>query len=133
MSSPSSNPPDSLKSELKEIPDLSQHLVEIEIEKDPEKGFGFNIVGGTDEPYVPGCTGIFISRINPEGPAAKDGRLRLGDRIAALNDISLASKTHSDAVDIFRQASGKVRLLIEQDAETLLLSYNEASDTYGNG
>uniref|UniRef100_A0AC34GB42 PDZ domain-containing protein n=1 Tax=Panagrolaimus sp. ES5 TaxID=591445 RepID=A0AC34GB42_9BILA len=124
MSAPMPNtPPDSSNPELKEIPDLSQHLVEIELEKDPEKGFGFNIVGGIDEPYVPGCSGIFISRINPEGPAAKDGRLRLGDRIAMLNDISLSFKTHSDAVDIFRQASGKVKLLIEQDAESVLLSH----------
>jgi hypothetical protein len=121
MSTPNPNP-DPSKPEIKELPDIALHLVEIEIQKDPVLGFGFNIIGGVDEPHIPGHPGIFISRINPEGPAAKDGRFRLGDRIAALNDISLTFKTHSEAVDIFRQASGKVKLLIEQDAETLLLS-----------
>jgi hypothetical protein len=121
MSTPNPNP-DPPKPEIKELPDIALHLVEIELQKDPVLGFGFNIIGGVDEPHIPGHPGIFISRINPEGPAAKDGRFRLGDRIAALNDISLTYKTHSEAVDIFRQASGKVKLLIEQDAETLLLS-----------
>jgi hypothetical protein len=120
MSTP--NNPDLVKAELKEIPDLSRHIFEVELLKDPEVGLGFNIIGGIDEPHIPGHTGIFISKIRPNGPAAKDGRLRPGDRIFSVNDISLTLKTHSEAVEIFKQTSGKVRLVVEQDAETLILS-----------
>lgn len=44
-------------------------------------GLGFNIKGGSDDPYIDGDSGIFISRIKEEGAAALDGRLKVGDRI----------------------------------------------------
>jgi hypothetical protein len=126
MSSSNNSDSNSLKSELKELPDLSRHIFEVELQKDPVLGLGFNIIGGIDEPHIPGHTGIFISKIRPDGPAAKDGRLRPGDRIFSVDDIQLTLKTHSEAVDIFRKATGKVRLVVEQDAETLILSQSSS-------
>uniref|UniRef100_A0A7E4VVL4 PDZ domain-containing protein n=1 Tax=Panagrellus redivivus TaxID=6233 RepID=A0A7E4VVL4_PANRE len=115
-------PPPGLDPDSLETVDNSRRIVEVNLTKDPLLGCGFNIVGGTDSPHIPGHSGIFISRLNSEGPAAKDGRLRCGDRILCVNDNVLTKKTHDEAVDIFKQVSGKVRLLIEQDAEAVLLS-----------
>ena len=52
-------------------------------------GFGFNITGGIDEPYIPGYDGCFITRIRPDGVAAKDGRLHVGDRVVSVSFISI--------------------------------------------
>ena len=45
------------------------------------RGLGFNIRGGKDSPYVPGDSSIFVTRINGEGAAARDGRLSVGDKL----------------------------------------------------
>lgn len=45
------------------------------------RGLGFNIRGGKDSPYVPGDSSIFVTRINGEGTAARDGRLGVGDKL----------------------------------------------------
>jgi hypothetical protein len=44
-------------------------------------GLGFNIVGGTKTPHIPGHNGIFVSKIRPDSPASVDGRLKVGDRV----------------------------------------------------
>ncbi|KAE9556741.1 hypothetical protein FO519_000147 [Halicephalobus sp. NKZ332] len=62
--------------------DTSKKIVEIELHKD-DNGLGFNITGGIDEPYIPGYNDFFITRIRPDGAAAKDGRLHVGDRVVA--------------------------------------------------
>ena len=45
------------------------------------RGLGFNIRGGKDSPYIPGDPSIFVTRINGDGAAAKDGRLGVGDKL----------------------------------------------------
>ena len=44
-------------------------------------GLGFKIRGGTDMPYVPGHSGIFITHMDETGAASLDGRLKVGDRV----------------------------------------------------
>lgn len=56
--------------------------------------------------------GIFISKINPSGAAARDGRLRPGMRIIEVNDVSLLGATHQDAVHALRNAGNRIKLLI---------------------
>ena len=45
------------------------------------RGLGFNIRGGKDSPYVPGDPSIYVTRINGDGAAARDGRLTVGDKL----------------------------------------------------
>ena len=52
------------------------------------RGLGFNIRGGKDSPYVPGDPSIFVTRINGEGAAARDGRLSVGDKILEVTALS---------------------------------------------
>ena len=42
-----------------------------------------------EDDYEEGNTDIFIDDIHPEGLAAKDGRLRLGDQIIQVNLIAI--------------------------------------------
>ena len=51
------------------------------------RGLGFNIRGGKDSPYVPGDPSIFVTRINGEGAAARDGRLTVGDKLLEVTSL----------------------------------------------
>ena len=57
-----------------------------------------------------GLTDIFIDDIHPEGLAAQDGRLRLGDQIIQINGIDV--KTKSQAQEIFMSSTGDISFLV---------------------
>ena len=48
-------------------------------------GLGFNIRGGSDDPHLPDCPGIFITSIRPGGVADRDRRLKRGDRLLEVH------------------------------------------------
>ena len=56
--------------------------------------------------------GIFISKINPNGAAARDGRLKPGLRIIEVNDFSLLGASHQEAVHSLRNAGNRIVLLV---------------------
>ena len=56
------------------------------------RGLGFNIRGGKDSPYIPGDSSIYVTRINGDGVAARDGRLSVGDKILEVIYFSLKYK-----------------------------------------
>ncbi len=57
-----------------------------------------------------GLTDIFIDDIHPDGLAAQDGRLRLGDQIIQINGIDV--KTKAQAQDIFQSSHGNISFLV---------------------
>jgi len=75
-----------------------------------------------------GNTEIFIDDIHPEGLAARDGRLRLGDQIIQINRVAV--KTKQKAQEMFIAITGDVSLLVvrpptrgdcyEEDLDNLL-------------
>ena len=75
-----------------------------------------NIKGGSGgqpgNPFDRDDEGIFISRINPNGAAARDGRLKPGLRIIEVNDNSLLGATHQDAVNVLRNPGNRIILLV---------------------
>ncbi|NXX42843.1 SYJ2B protein, partial [Tricholaema leucomelas] len=81
-------------------------------------GLGFNIVGGTDQQYVPSDSSIYVSWIKKDGAAYRDGRLREGDKILAVNGKELKDLRHKDAVELFRNAGRDVSLRIQRRLQT---------------
>ncbi|XP_053096476.1 disks large homolog 4 isoform X1 [Pangasianodon hypophthalmus] len=75
-------------------------------------GLGFSIAGGTDNPHVGDDPSIFITKIIPGGAAAQDGRLRVNDSILFVNDADVREVTHSEAVEVLKEAGPIVRLYI---------------------
>ncbi|XP_055085388.1 syntaxin-binding protein 4 [Periophthalmus magnuspinnatus] len=83
---------------------------------DCRKGLGVKIIGGfreqTGEDF-----GIYVKRVVSGGLASVDGRLRSGDLILDVNNISLIGATNERAVEILRNASlsNNMTLLISRD------------------
>lgn len=61
-------------------------------------GLGFSIAGGKGSPaYREDSGAIFISRISPQGAAAKDGKMLVGDKV-----VSVSIHTTTTRVAFFR-------------------------------
>ncbi|CAF90986.1 unnamed protein product [Tetraodon nigroviridis] len=87
--------------------------------RDCRKGLGVKIIGGYREPSGEQF-GIYIKRVVSGGLAALDGRLKAGDLILDVNNISLVGVTNEKAVEILRMASlsNHMSLLIARDEES---------------
>lgn len=83
---------------------------------DCRKGLGVKIIGGyreqTGEDF-----GIYVKRVVSGGLASVDGRLRSGDLILDVNNVSLIGASNERAVEIMRMASlsNHMTLLISRD------------------
>ena len=76
-----------------------------------EKGLGFSIAGGIDNPHLPNDYLIYVTKVIPEGVAAIDDRLQINDVIELVNDISIINVTHAFAVETLKNAGHKVKLV----------------------
>ncbi|CAM9664546.1 unnamed protein product [Lampetra fluviatilis] len=83
------------------------------IEKNP--GLGFSIsggVGGQSGPFSPSNMGIFVTRVQPDGPAAF--LLRPGDRIVKANGYNFADVAHERAVALLKGLENPVELVVRR-------------------
>ncbi|KAK6188757.1 hypothetical protein SNE40_004870 [Patella caerulea] len=69
-------------------------------------GLGFSIVGGYGSPH--GDLPIYVKNVFTKGAAADDGQLQRGDQILTVNGQNLDGVTHEEAVNILKNAKGKV-------------------------
>ncbi|XP_059092120.1 membrane-associated guanylate kinase, WW and PDZ domain-containing protein 2-like isoform X6 [Tigriopus californicus] len=74
------------------------------------RGFGFSIRGGREFHSMP----LFVLRIAVDGPAAADGRLRVGDQIIEINGINTKNMTHGEAIELIKSGGAMVRLLVRR-------------------
>ncbi|XP_036938287.1 syntaxin-binding protein 4-like isoform X4 [Acanthopagrus latus] len=99
---------------------------------DCKKGLGVKIIGGYRE-FTGEEFGIYIKRVVGGGLAAQDGRLKSGDLILDVNNISLIGVTNERAVEILRTASlsNHMALLIARDDESRR-EFAELMEKYGS-
>ena len=74
------------------------------------RSFGFSIRGGREFHSMP----IFVLRIAVDGPAAADGRLRVGDQIVEINGVNTKNMTHAEAIELIKSGGVHVRLLVKR-------------------
>nr|XP_046227502.1 ras-associating and dilute domain-containing protein isoform X2 [Scatophagus argus] len=95
--------------ECKKTNGLITNGMEVELDKGPY-GLGMGLIDGLHTPL--NAPGIYIRTLIPDGPAASDGRLRIGDRILAVNGTSLIGADYQSAVDLIRLGGGRLRFLV---------------------
>ncbi|CAO4364582.1 hypothetical protein L5515_013585 [Caenorhabditis briggsae] len=72
-----------------------------------DQGLGFNVMGGKEQ-----NSPIYISRIIPGGVADRQGGLKRGDQLIAVNGVNVESECHEKAVDLLKSAVGSVKLVV---------------------
>ncbi|XP_056299123.1 disks large homolog 4-like isoform X2 [Pseudoliparis swirei] len=89
----------------------SERVAQIKLIKGP-KGLGFSIAGGMGNQHVPGDNSIYVTKIIEGGAAHRDGRLQIGDKILAVNHVSLEDVLHEDAVVALKNTGEVVYLKV---------------------
>ncbi|XP_073933479.1 erbin isoform X8 [Castor canadensis] len=98
------------------LPD-SLMKIRIRVEKDPELGFSISGgVGGRGNPFRPDDDGIFVTRVQPEGPASK--LLQPGDKIIQANGYSFINIEHGQAVSLLKTFQNAVELIIVREVSS---------------
>ncbi|XP_053858972.1 multiple PDZ domain protein isoform X2 [Vidua macroura] len=97
-----------------------QGLRTVEIKKNPTDSLGVSIAGGVGSPL--GDVPIFIAMMHPNGVAAQTQKLRVGDRIVSICGSSTEGMTHSQAVNILKNASGTIELQVVAGGEVSVIT-----------
>ncbi|XP_067134472.1 multiple PDZ domain protein-like isoform X1 [Centruroides vittatus] len=114
--------PVSTKNALSNIQDFVETT--IVLKKDKKSELGISIAGGNDTYLEQVC----VTEVHKDGAAYKDGRLKRGDVLLAVNDASLRDVTSVNSVKLLREASSPVRLLIlRENPQTLFTTLSDPS------
>uniref|UniRef100_A0A9J8C9K3 Discs, large homolog 4a (Drosophila) n=1 Tax=Cyprinus carpio carpio TaxID=630221 RepID=A0A9J8C9K3_CYPCA len=111
---------------------VAEKVTEIKLIKGP-KGLGFSIAGGVGNQHIPGDNSIYVTKIIEGGAAHKDGRLQIGDKILAVNNVCLEDVMHEDAVGTLKNTAEVVYLRVAKPTNLYLTStYNppDLTSTY---
>ncbi|TRY98648.1 hypothetical protein DNTS_005895 [Danionella cerebrum] len=91
---------------LSSISPAEEQIVKVELEKPPEGGLGFSVIGGE--------RGIFVKSITPGGTAHAAGTLQVGDRLLKVNKDLMIGVSHAKAVTTIRKSKGLVELTVSR-------------------
>ncbi|KAF6132360.1 protein tyrosine phosphatase non-receptor type 13 [Phyllostomus discolor] len=86
-------------------------IFEVELTKN-DNSLGISVTGGVNTSVRHG--GIYVKAVIPKGAAELDGRIHKGDRVLAVNGVSLEGATHKQAVETLRNTGQLVHLLLEK-------------------
>eukprot|EP00118_Oscarella_pearsei_P004902 m.21771 g.21771 ORF g.21771 m.21771 type:complete len:900 (+) comp28218_c1_seq2:109-2808(+) len=96
-----------------------QGVMFVDIVRDPHLGFsisgGYDSLGSSCRPEDPG---IFVTKLASDGPAARAGRLQVGDKILEVNGMPVLSVSHKQAIEALKKAGRRVHLKVERLPQT---------------
>ena len=98
------HPPNSVRSQT----------VHIQLEKEG-CSYGFTMRGGSHEDKNKSRP-LIVTNIRSGGSADREGTLKIGDRILAINGINLFNATLQEAYCIMKQCKGLALFLVEYDS-----------------
>ncbi|XP_065215040.1 membrane-associated guanylate kinase, WW and PDZ domain-containing protein 2 isoform X2 [Planococcus citri] len=105
--------------------DGQYHVIEI---SRGSRGFGFSIRGGREFQNM----ALYVLQIAENGPAALDGRLKVGDRLVEINGINTKNMTHAQAIEIIRNGGPTVMLLVQRGGKVPSLPSEESPTQHRN-
>lgn len=103
--------------------------MQFKIKKRPRGGLGVTLVASEGL-----TTGFFmVRRVSPNGVAAKDGRLQIGDRLVSVNGVSLFDMAHAAVLQTLNDARKEVAVVVWRDPHhTLASSSMHSLGSYSN-
>jgi len=90
------------------LPRVLQYPKTVILHRRDGTSWGFSIVGGAEPGSDRSPEPVHVLFVVPESPAAKDGKLKCGDRLLAVDGQSLECVPHSSAVTMLKQTSTRV-------------------------
>ncbi|XP_036410260.1 disks large homolog 1 isoform X16 [Megalops cyprinoides] len=98
---------------------VTEKIMEIKLVKGP-KGLGFSIAGGVGNQHIPGDNSIYVTKIIEGGAAHKDGKLQIGDKLLAVNNVCLEEVSHEDAVTALKNTPDVVYLKVAKPTSVFM-------------
>ncbi|XP_039972151.1 RA_Radil_like and Myo5p-like_CBD_Rasip1 domain-containing protein [Xiphias gladius] len=93
-----------------------EEVFTVELHRGPH-GLGLALVDGTKTPLR--MSGIYVKSVVPDSPASQCLKLRTGDRILAVNGVSLVGMEYNVGRELIRSSGDSLRLLIAKiDSKT---------------
>ncbi|XP_042607366.1 membrane-associated guanylate kinase, WW and PDZ domain-containing protein 3-like isoform X1 [Cyprinus carpio] len=89
---------------------------DVTLQRKDNEGFGFVILTSKNKP-PPGVIPHKIGRIIDGSPTDRCGRLKVGDRISAVNGQSIIDLSHNDIVQLIKEAGNAVTLTVVPEEE----------------
>ncbi|XP_056588787.1 membrane-associated guanylate kinase, WW and PDZ domain-containing protein 3a isoform X6 [Triplophysa dalaica] len=89
---------------------------DVTLQRRDNEGFGFVILTSKNKPPV-GVIPHKIGRIIDGSPTDRCGRLKVGDRISAVNGQSIIELSHNDIVQLIKDAGNAVTLTVVPEEE----------------
>ncbi|XP_071059059.1 inaD-like protein isoform X2 [Pseudochaenichthys georgianus] len=94
--------------------ELPGELLSVELEKE-RQGLGISLAGNRDRSRL----SIFVVGLHPGGPAARDGRIRVGDELLEINNQVLYGRSHQNASAIIKSAASKVKVILLRNEDAI--------------
>uniref|UniRef100_A0A672GTI7 Membrane-associated guanylate kinase, WW and PDZ domain-containing protein 3 n=1 Tax=Salarias fasciatus TaxID=181472 RepID=A0A672GTI7_SALFA len=84
---------------------------DVTLQRKDNEGFGFVILTSKNKP-PPGVIPHKIGRIIEGSPTDRVGQMKVGDRISAVNGLSIMDLSHNDIVQLIKDAGNSVTLTV---------------------
>uniref|UniRef100_H2ZX49 PATJ crumbs cell polarity complex component n=1 Tax=Latimeria chalumnae TaxID=7897 RepID=H2ZX49_LATCH len=102
----------------------------VEITRGPTDALGISIAGGKGSPL--GDVPIFIAMIQANGVAARTQKLKVADRIVSINGQLLDGLSHTDVVNLLKNAYGSIILQVIADTNVTAIASQLESISAGS-
>ncbi|XP_064354159.1 membrane-associated guanylate kinase, WW and PDZ domain-containing protein 3 isoform X6 [Dromaius novaehollandiae] len=94
----------------------SSEVCDVRLQRKENEGFGFVILTSKNKP-PPGVIPHKIGRVIDGSPAEQCGKLKVGDRISAVNGQSIIELSHDSIVQLIKDAGNVVTLTVVAEEE----------------
>ena len=86
--------------------------------RDPADNFGFTLRGGMQtDPEK--CRPLTVTQIRAGSACDREGTVKIGDRVLAMNGLNVTQCTLAEALSVLRHADTRVTMLIEYDVSVM--------------